>query len=1430
MNDLQQSLLDAMEILADAAEKNSKRTKTIECTIIDNSQAGAGIYQANYLGNIIQVYSGNLTSSYAIGEVVNVLVPEGNFDKDKSILGSVRSGSNLINTGAVTSSQSYVTAGSNLLESILTENEYFVTTWKIIPGTHTGSYHKTYKLNSTFYNKIKNYRSTGLQQYKLTANIKSAIEQAGHTSIRGDYGITIYLPKLPTDSEPSPAPATITLSTNEGIDGTIFNFPTYTTRSSVTSLDSSITLDPNDYGEIDFWAEGFYIEEEIEDPVMDVSFKNISLEPVSKVDNNEYTLTIGGNLEINKNEDYAQPTAKLMYQGVEVEADCYFWFIYNINGDNNNIPEAVKKYVNNDYDYIENDSDGNFIINPTSTIYYNNNSIKIPKEKFLLSTSIKCVAVYGNTPYIADALLTNEEMLNHCDFIIKTETGMSAFPNKGIINIQTILTDTAENNNLIKYGAAGVQYVFAYYSTSGVIDKLNTLENNENSSLFTRNYVNKQEHNSLISSVGIKAEDIDNGYCIIKCSAFFIPQTDLDGVTPILIKTVTLPINISEELTYSVIAENANVIYKYDKDGDSPTSGSAYNSNGKVDNIKPITIKIYNKNGSEISNNQYDNLEVKYRVSKNNLYKDLFVTEDGINKESLKGSDYLELTVTGQKARKLYYTIQDKFSAANNENEIEITVTYDNNVFKIAAPIMFIKEGENGVNATKYIGYICLDENIGTNEDYSYEQKDIEGNIHKLNLCHTNNDWYYSYHNKDTWKKVSNGPGSGFKFQLKIYQDGGIYHKSQLVVKWYIFKGTVFEDQTNEVLYISKDNIVNLAGQILCAEYTIDGLTLTNYYSFDYITINTDEVLTDQPVISYDYGFNNVLYEADGGQPSYNSSLKPMINFGYGNDYTLYNDVLKKWDDTISDPFQFDIGNGVGLDINNRYFKPTSKITTPAFITTTHIGITFGDSISNYFSRYENTFGNFTEYYDSISPEFNYDKIDEIWNNYYIQAYDCYHNGLDNLKQYIKYRGYFINEETNNDRLKAEFKSTIALYISDMTPKNYTQTYILNNVFANKFKLINRETTIEKKYTQELIDNYLESTRNAGSEYEKLTRYLDIKDKINNNDGIYNKKTINFYKSVIFNYNQHDLGSVEGYNGNTSIKDLNTVAAGTGNTSTGIYMGRSGNSNVLCGYNGVKRTFCLDGNHGTLTVASDPDFEVNTSYIKMGEIGMINTDDYGTIFGAANGDTSGGGGKGSKMIHLANYNLWVENKEAHDGTYIKTNWTVQGFYTAIIGPGYTEENARDLIEKGNQDRATIVEDGYDIFYLAKSSKTKISGNALLSFENAMAMDDESEDYKGAEEYAMSIKYGSVGIGTNPNNWNIWAGYTKDGAMFAAKQDKVSFAQGKAYIDNSGNFISGNCELNSIPNFGSNPVLVRGWVNTNKGVAALDGNNKYLVLP
>ena len=91
MNEINNSILSAFDIVIADNIRKIKKDTTIQATIVDVSEADKGHYKIKYENAILDVWTDDLKTEYDIDEAVYVTVPEGDKSNKMFILGRVKS-------------------------------------------------------------------------------------------------------------------------------------------------------------------------------------------------------------------------------------------------------------------------------------------------------------------------------------------------------------------------------------------------------------------------------------------------------------------------------------------------------------------------------------------------------------------------------------------------------------------------------------------------------------------------------------------------------------------------------------------------------------------------------------------------------------------------------------------------------------------------------------------------------------------------------------------------------------------------------------------------------------------------------------------------------------------------------------------------------------------------------------------------------------------------------------------------------------------------------------------------------------------------------------------------------------------------------------------------------------------------------------------
>ena len=199
------------------------------------------------------------------------------------------------------------------------------------------------------------------------------------------------------------------------------------------------------------------------------------------------------------------------------------------------------------------------------------------------------------------------------------------------------------------------------------------------------------------------ASSIQNGSAVFTC------QVVLDGKS---IGSGSVKIFNSKELDktddYHIVIKNGTQSFKYDDGGASPT----HEKNEIPQKIQPLECQFFDQSNIEID-------PEKYQVTWSIPSEDTMIAE------------------TSQENNVLNFDIKNTYNPNFTNNQISVTVTYNEIVRTETTSLVFMKEGENGTNGTEYSAYIVKSKD----NDKKYEAKLVCGGDYVSNIvCKWNVD------------------------------------------------------------------------------------------------------------------------------------------------------------------------------------------------------------------------------------------------------------------------------------------------------------------------------------------------------------------------------------------------------------------------------------------------------------------------------------------------------------------------------------------------------------------------------------------------------------------------------------------------------------------------------------------------------------------
>ena len=895
MSSLQENLLNSFEILAKGYMQQAPGTTVIEGVIQQIVNAGTGHYIVNYLDNLLDVYANNANIQFNIGDKVYVLVPNGDFSKQKIII-SMSTPSTMIYDSS--EADRYMEVSDSLFNEI---QEIALSTYKTENIQVKAHWYGNF--SNIFPKYLKNY-STFLFSVDIKTEIKT--EQ----QINGNYGIKLQLPFYFYNSNKEKVETwkTYTLDINN-ISGNPYRLTEWTKQNIFIQLSSEELYDEDRDPQLNIFVKDFAQDAASAD-IKDIRIKNISFyayDILSEDQQKGYYLHLKaseGNYFFIGDETESKvltPTlkangrnVKLNTQHVSIE-DSYqcYWFVEDAS-----IKEDSDFYTSiggigwrclNDRTNIVANEDGttsfDFVVNQYE--------YKVSAKDVLTSARYKCVIVVVKTvnnektySTTVSSILKLENLKASIDISVNSITGSNSYiKNIGEVGLSCTLID--ENKDFFNnYHDYTITYEWNRYDKNG-----NYLDNDF---YVIKVNSNKQDNNEHIiyQQISLQTSLIEEAN-IFTCSAYINYVDEFGFYQKILLGTESILINTNGSSSYNLSIQNGDILYKYDVDGDSPLS-EKYDGplDTKVTMIKPLTYTIYKADGTEFTESEYAYCKTTWLIPKNSL----ITATGGLDEYD---SEYYQFFGTGRFA--FNYTLASKYNFKKDDNVIRLKVNYGDMELNATAALKILKEGENGTNNSNYSAVV-------THKDVSYGEKNSNGVIQKLQCiyCLDKKKWYYHNLEENTLEEFAAPPttATSQELEIKVYDSGNEITdeetKKSINIEWTLFdsevnnpcigftKGGSFINKdtgfscliapyVNDFIWNDGDIFVN----IIQAKIKIgDKTELYAYYPIEIIKVDKEEFIkkididgnTMYTIPTCIGGFSSVLYASDGTNPQYNSS------------------------------------------------------------------------------------------------------------------------------------------------------------------------------------------------------------------------------------------------------------------------------------------------------------------------------------------------------------------------------------------------------------------------------------------------------------------------------------------------------------------------------------------------------------------------------
>lgn len=891
VNNLQNSLYQTMEMFAKYNNENSKSTITIECKIAEIVDAGLKEYVVTYLGNSFTAHAVN-DYSYTINDLVYVLVPDGDFTKNKIILGLASAGISSDTSDSET--DKYYEVSDNLFYNRAYDFQMssYRDTEENIFILSSDKQHGFTAFDDLFSDFLSHYRTLCLK-----CRIKTSF-LAEQLNGQGNYGIvfTVPLQRKGENGENAISLVSYSIDTSNML-GDPYNFNEFIEQSLYFTIDEQYTYNPNTgYAPtITYFCKGFPQDSEKAEKIFDINFVDVSLHFVK-----EYPDTISKGycliVQALEGEDYVNQwysenktlTPKLYIDGKETSLDKseIYWFQQDASIKTDSLNYSPLGGYG--WSCLNEKIEENFI---------SQKNIVIKKADVGKSCNYKCVVICGEKQLSTTINLRDL----HAERYLKITSDNTIYIKEGggYANLTVI-------SRMPEITTRPSMIVKDYWIISDNYDNYTTVVFNEDgydldSGLQRLQNPTFDEDNGVyVSKYRYPVYKIEDGKTLICTSKYLLDNNEK------LLASNSLYLYTSENSNCILNILNDNIVYKYDTAGVSPAS-SAYNGplSCRINSLMALSYTLRKENGDLLTEEEYKQVYFKWTISKNSLF-----TINGWDKKT----DYV-LEGYGNTIQ-LSYGIENKYNVDYANGQIFLEVNYAGLSRYATAAILFTKEGESGTNGTEFVARLVYG-GSGPDNSFTYGALDEYGLEKKLKLVYNVNDRnniYYLQTNKnietnEVVNKLIDTIGDARIFPL-VFKNGNKIDSTQYSwdIEYSFFDNRnlkvpfsiVTNDSTksaslsvkdDERLEIKEDGTgpcVILQGKVTIKENgnsTGTQQILYCYYPIDIILVDFDvSKINLKEIPSVDAGYPEIMYNTDGYNPSYDSDNPFVFNtYNYSN-------------------------------------------------------------------------------------------------------------------------------------------------------------------------------------------------------------------------------------------------------------------------------------------------------------------------------------------------------------------------------------------------------------------------------------------------------------------------------------------------------------------------------------------------------------------
>ena len=724
MSSIESNICQAIDIIVNKAINQASYDKTILAQIISCEDATIGKYKIRYQDSTFYAYSNNIDTTYSKGTDVYILVPNGDLNKEKTIIGTTKKlGINYINI--IEGDDAYEYLGTNCITS---SSDFSLCSY----NTHT---EVLYNVNEDPSNNAIKLNINNVEEYikgssTLICGAYFRTQLENEQRYQGNYGIIFGL-DFQNNATFETETRYYVIDVNQ-MTGNPYKFSKETRQYGIFNIDGDNFQRINS---ISIFTSNF--PKESANKPDDIFISNLELYAAARIQDAELN-TINLSFVTLKGtyfpKDAADDSELSLEAQIKVKGKLlnntsqniqYYWFV-----EHNGVTAKSKDY--NKYGGLGwkclnrfteiNDDNGK-----TITVEWIPGSYQFfVKKRDLLAKEVKykCVAIYNNNAIERTILLKNPG--SNYNISIESDSGTKFYYDVGHPTLTCVVTkdtdvseeyryvwskqDNTGHYEELKESSGNGKYENAAYKAK--IDKKNQFlaEINKSNTTTAKQQKALDDINAYLTEAKnycrIELNKIHNlqiktitDVCTYKCSVYATLKSNNGTENEekyVGTASITITNSMHSEGVYSLVINDGTQVFKYDENGISPTSPSAE----KRRVIKALSFTIYDNFGKPIDDDVAKHSQVQWKVPIDDTMLKVSIKPNEVDSA---GGFNIYYGKNNESMMTFAYDIAGSYNISKTRNNIQLIVRYKDMNLTASTNFTFTKDGEPGTNGTDFI-------------------------------------------------------------------------------------------------------------------------------------------------------------------------------------------------------------------------------------------------------------------------------------------------------------------------------------------------------------------------------------------------------------------------------------------------------------------------------------------------------------------------------------------------------------------------------------------------------------------------------------------------------------------------------------------------------------------------------------------------------